>query len=110
MNNPLINISDVIKPVDTMIEKIANAIGVLYEPARIKRTALANAEANRIMFLSNLDLEEETDRRAIQRLVYEERSKLENIENVIGISIEHVLCSAKPEEVETDWLSFFSIK
>ena len=46
-NNSPINLGDLnpIKPVNTLIEKISDAVGILYEPRRIRKAAEAEAYA-----------------------------------------------------------------
>ena len=43
--NPLVNLGDLVKPIDTLIHKISDATGMLYEPRRIRRKAEAESEA-----------------------------------------------------------------
>jgi hypothetical protein len=38
------NIGDLSKPATVLVEKICNAVGVVYEPTRIKRKARAELE------------------------------------------------------------------
>ena len=51
----LLNLGKLSKPADTLIKKISNATGVLFEPHQIKRVARAKAEAARIMAQSNIE-------------------------------------------------------
>ena len=44
-SNSLINLGDLGKPIDTLIHKISDATGVLYEPTRIRRKAKAESDA-----------------------------------------------------------------
>ena len=44
-SNSLINLGDLGKPIDTLIHKISDATGVLYEPTRIRRKAKAKSDA-----------------------------------------------------------------
>ena len=44
-SNSLVNVGDLVKPIDTLINKISNATGALYEPRRIRRKAKAESEA-----------------------------------------------------------------
>ena len=43
--NSIINLGDLAKPATSLIEKISDAAGVLYEPARIRKKAEAEADA-----------------------------------------------------------------
>ena len=43
----VVNFGDISKPATVLIEKISGAVGVLYEPRRIKKKAEAEAEADK---------------------------------------------------------------
>jgi hypothetical protein len=45
--NPIINLGGLAKPVTVLIEKISNAVGILYEPKKIVKRAKADAEAKK---------------------------------------------------------------
>ena len=47
-NKSLINFGDIGKPATLLIEKISNAIGVIYEPRRIRNKARAEIEVKKI--------------------------------------------------------------
>lgn len=44
----LVNLGDLSKPANTLIEKVSSAIGGIFEPWQIKRVAKAEAEAGLI--------------------------------------------------------------
>ncbi|GAB6391471.1 MAG: DUF2806 domain-containing protein [Treponematales bacterium] len=104
--NSLINFGDLSKPVNTLIEKIAGAIGVLYEPTRIIRKAKADAKADEIQELNKLHIDE-LKKRAITRLVNEESIKQDNIEKIIEKTIPQIKTDAKPEALDNDWITNF---
>ncbi|MFW3441403.1 DUF2806 domain-containing protein [Aliarcobacter butzleri] len=105
-NNSLINLGELAKPINTLIEKISDATGVLYEPTRIRRKAKAEADAIKTNALVNLEIEE-IQKRALNRLVNEEIKKQENIENITEKSFTSLEENATPENIENDWLSNF---
>lgn len=105
-NNSLINLGELAKPINTLIEKISDATGVLYEPTRIRRKAKAEADAIKTNALVNLEIEE-IQKRALNRLVNEEIKKQENIENITEKSFNSLEENATPENIENDWLSNF---
>lgn len=105
--NSLINLGDLSQPVTILIEKISNAIGVAYEPTKIRRNAKAEADANRIMVLSGLDLQSEVANRGIQRFITQQTRKQINIENIIQQSIEELPDNAEVEQLDEDWLANF---
>jgi hypothetical protein len=105
-NNSLINLGELAKPINTLIEKISDATGVLYEPTKIRRIAKAEADAAKTNALVNLEIEE-IQKRALNRLVNEEIKKQENIENITEKSFNSLEENAKPENIEDDWISNF---
>jgi hypothetical protein len=106
MGNDITIAGDWAKPVDTLIKKIAHTTGVLYEPTRIKRKAKAEAEANLIKVKNEIEIND-IQQRALQRLLTEETKKQENIEDITEKSFENINESAKPEDIDEDWLSNF---
>ena len=103
----LINLGDLSQPVTTLIEKISNAIGVIYEPTKIKRNAKAEVEAHRITILAGLDLQNEVEHRAMQRMLVQETRKQNNIENIIQKTIEELPEDAQVDSLNEDWLANF---
>lgn len=91
------------QPVNTLIEKIASGVGILYEPTRIRKNARAQADANKIDAISKLEIED-IQKRALSRIVTEETIKQINIENVIEKAIPKINQDAKTENVDNDWL------
>jgi len=104
--NSIINLGDWSKPVNTFIEKIANAVGILYEPKRIIKKAKAEALADEIKEINKLHLDD-LKKRAIQRLLNEETLKQNNIENIIEKTIPLINDSSNAEILNDDWLSNF---
>jgi len=100
------NLGEVAKPIDSLINRIADATGVLYEPTRIRKKAKAEADALIIKTKSEIDAGE-IQNRALTRLVTEEIQKQENIEDITEKSFKYINEDAKPEEVEKDWLVNF---
>jgi hypothetical protein len=99
-------VGELSKPANTLIEKIADAVGVLYEPRRIREKAKAEAEANKIQALAEIEVDE-FRRRALQRFVFEEMRKQDNIESITGRAIPEISAEAKPENIEDDWIVNF---
>lgn len=105
--NSLINLGDLSQPVTTLIEKISNAIGVIYEPTKIRRNAKAEVEAHRITVLAGLDLQNEVEHRAMQRMLVQETRKQNNIENIIQKTVEELPEDAQVDSLNEDWLANF---
>jgi hypothetical protein len=104
--NNVINFGDLSKPATVLIKKISNAIGMLYQPTQIKRVARAEVEAEKIKALGDIEATE-IQQRAINRLIHTEGKKQENIESITSQATEGLDDSAKPENVEDDWISNF---
>src|SRR5438094_704494 len=92
VTNSLINLGDVSKPANTLIEKIAEATGILFEPFRITRAATAEGQAKIIhakadaqVALINAESQRELsarEQRAVRRMLAEQSREQENIETV----------------------------
>ena len=105
-SNSIINFGDISKPADTLIKKVASAVGCIYEPYQIKRIAKAEAEASLIRATGDIQVKE-LQRRAIQRLVDEEARKQTNIEQITAKALPLLEHNSKPEEIEDDWITDF---
>ena len=104
--NSLVNLGDISRPVTILIEKVSNAVGVLYEPRRIKKRAEAEAEADKIKVLASIELNE-IQQRAIDRFVQQEARKQENIESITAQAAGSLGEDAKVEDLEEDWVAHF---
>ncbi|NVJ54127.1 MAG: DUF2806 domain-containing protein [Campylobacteraceae bacterium] len=105
-NVSLVDVGKLSKPATVLVEKISNAIGIVYEPRRIKQKAIAEAEASKTKALMDLEIED-IQKRALNRLVTEEIKKQENIESITEKSFSSLEDNATPEDIEDDWLSNF---
>lgn len=102
----LINLGDLSKPATVLVEKVCNAVGVIYEPTRIKRQARAEAEAKKIKALAGIELRD-IEHRALERFVHQEARKQENIESITSQAASALPQSANPEALDEDWLAHF---
>ena len=116
-SNSLVNVGDLGKPIDTLINKISDATGVLYEPRRIRRKAKAESNAAIISAKAAAAVDiikteskiETTDlhRRAAQCLIQEEAKRQKNMEDIIDKAVPDVNEKAKPDAMEDDWTANF---
>ncbi|MBD0410198.1 DUF2806 domain-containing protein [Pseudoalteromonas distincta] len=104
--NSLINFGDLSKPATVLIEKVSNAVGVLYEPRRIKKKAEAEVEADKIKALASIELNE-IQQRAIDRMVQQEGRKQENIESITAQAAASLDETADVQNLEEDWVAHF---
>ena len=102
----LLNLGKLSKPADTLIKKISDAAGVLFEPRHIKRVAKAKAEAARITAQSDLEITE-LHRRAALRWIEEEAQRQRNIEDITAKTLPQLDENAKPDSMENDWIVNF---
>lgn len=104
--NSLINLGDLSKPATVLIEKVSDAIGGLAKPWQVKRVASAEAEAEKIKALAQIEISD-IQQRALVRMVREEGIRQNNIEAITAGAIPHLKEDAKPENIDPDWLSHF---
>ena len=123
-DNPLMNLGDLAKPATALIEKVAEAANIRYEPKHIVKMAIAEAEAAKIQAESEIEKAkaksevaiiqaeskiEITDRqrRAAQRWLAEQGQQQESIEDIITKSIPQLNEDADPHAIEDDWIIKF---
>ena len=102
----LINLGDLSKPATVLVEKVCNAVGIIYEPVHIKRKARAEAEAEKIKALVRVELSE-IEHRAVERLVHQETRKQENIEQITAQAAATLPDDAKVQDLDEDWIAHF---
>jgi hypothetical protein len=106
-NNSLINLDgDITKPVDTLIRKVAKAVGGIFEPYQIKRIAKAEAEAAVIKAQAEIQITE-LQRRAVHRFIGEEVQKQKNIEDITNQAIPLLSEESDAEKMNDDWVTNF---
>lgn len=105
-SNSLVNLGDLSKPADTLINKISEAVGGVFAPFQIKRIAKAEAEAAIIKTQSEIEITD-LHRRAMHRFVEEEAQRQKNIEEITSKALPQLNDSAKPDSIENDWVTNF---
>ncbi len=105
-NNSIINLGNLTKPATVLIEKVSNAVGVLYEPRRIIKKAEAEAEVAKIKALAGIELSE-IEERGVLRLIHQQTRKQENIEKITAKAARSLPPDAKTEYLEEDWVAHF---
>lgn len=104
--NSIINLGDLSKPANTLIEKISDAIGGIFRSHQIRRVAQAEAEADKIRAISQIEISD-LKYRALQRFLMEEAKKQNNIESITQKALPSVIDSAQPEQMNDDWITNF---
>jgi hypothetical protein len=105
-SNSVINLGELSKPVNTLIEKISDAIGGIFQPHQIRRIAQAEAEADKIKAVSEIEVSN-LQRRALHRFLAEEAKKQTNIETITQKALPGVTEQATPQHIEDDWIANF---
>ena len=106
----LVDLSGFSKPADTLVNKIANALGRHFDPSHRIRMAEAEARADRILRVSATETDVEVAdlrQRAATRFANEEMTKQLNMEGIIEKAIPHLNNDAAPEGMENDWIANF---
>jgi len=106
----LINIGELAKPATVLIEKISDAIGGYFKPYQIRRVAQAEAEAEKIKALSQIESQmeiAELTQRALGRFLAEETKKQDNIESITSKALPFLEENSKPQEINDDWITNF---
>lgn len=101
-----VDLSGLSEPGAKLIEKVSDAIGVLYEPRRIKKKAEAEAEAKKITLLSDIELND-IEQRGLQRMIKQQARKQENIEDITMQAAKQMKEEDNISEIEDDWLVHF---
>ena len=105
----LINLGDISQPVTKLIESVANGIGILYEPTRIRKTAKAEADAALIKAKGKIEIKRLSDR-VTNRKKYIETRRQNNIENIVGIALTQLPEKVDENPVDEDWIiQFFNV-
>lgn len=94
------------KPATVLLEKVSAALGVIYEPTKIKRKARADVEAEKIKAIAKLEIND-LEQRALSRFVKQEARKQKNIEEITTAAIKNLPNDAKVEGLEEDWIAHF---
>lgn len=102
----LINLGDLSKPATVLIEKVCNAVGIIYEPTRIKRQARAEVEADKIKALAQIEIRD-IERRALERFLHQETRKQENIESITAQAAKALPPDANVDALDEDWVAHF---
>ena len=105
-DNPIMNIGDLAKPATALIEKLADAGYILYEPRHIRKVAKAKAEAAEIAAESQIKITD-LHKRAAHRLLKEETQHQKNMEDTTTKAIPQLNEDANPHAIDDDWIAKF---
>ncbi|MFD2022009.1 DUF2806 domain-containing protein [Pseudocitrobacter faecalis] len=101
-----LSLSGLSQPGTKLIEKVSDAIGVLYEPTKIRKKAKAEAEAKRTELISKLELEG-IEKRAVDRFLKRETKRQENIENITIQAARSLSDTDNVSGIDENWIEAF---
>jgi hypothetical protein len=105
-SNSLVNLGDISKPADTLINKISEAVGGVFAPFQIKRIAKAEAEAEIIKAQTDIQITD-LHRRAMHRFIEEEAQRQSNIEEITTKALPQLEDHSDPSSMDNDWVTNF---
>ncbi len=73
--NSLINLGELAEPAKVLIERVSDAIGGIFKPYQIKRVAKAEAEAEKIKAVAQIEISD-IQQRGLVRMIEVEAIKL----------------------------------
>ncbi len=103
----LIDVSRLAEPATALINRIADAIGAVYEPRRMKNVARAEIEIHHLRQQAGLEPLTDLEQRSLERMIEQEVKYQLNIESIIAGSLNHLSPESKAAEMDEDWISFF---
>lgn len=104
----LIDLKALSEPANKLIDAAASAVGILYEPTRIRRKARAEADVAAILARGDEEVQE-INLRAAERLANNELRRQKNIESIVVQAVEALPDQVSDEPVDEDWVAqFFS--
>lgn len=103
----ILDISKLAEPVNTLINRVSDAIGVVFEPRHMRRNAQAEIDVHRMKQEAGLEPLTSLEKRSLQRMVSEEVKHQVNIENILVGAMDYLSDQSKPEDLDDDWISFF---
>lgn len=93
-------------PIEKLIDAVAKATGILYQPTQVVR--LANAQAKADLIKANCDIEiEKLRERAAARTVHLELRRQANIESILGKTVRRLEATKSVGSPHPDWLVQF---
>jgi len=102
----LVDLKHLSEPASKLIDAVSGAIGVLYEPTRIRKKARAEADALVLLAEGRVQAQD-IEWRAAQRLMVREARRQKNIETVVRTAVEQLPDTVSEKPVDEDWVFQF---
>jgi hypothetical protein len=94
------------EPACKLIDAIRSAVGIAYEPTRIRGQAKAEADAN-IILAKNRVAVRDIEVRATERLINRELRRQKNIEQITQKAIVELPATVSDDPTDQDWIAHF---
>ncbi|MDE0241446.1 MAG: DUF2806 domain-containing protein [bacterium] len=92
------------KPATRLVEKISDAVGVLYEPTYLRKIGGAKADVALLEAATKVKVTD-IERRAIVRWRHEETMNQRNMEEILKKALPQISDDANPDVLDNDWVS-----
>ena len=102
----LVSLGTLAEPANTLITKMSDLVGGLFEPHQIRRVAKAKADAALTKAESDIAITD-LHRRAARRWIEEEARKQQNMEDIAAKALPLIEETADPDSVDDDWIVHF---
>lgn len=108
-NFSLLDLGKISEPVSKLIDAVSQAVGVVYEPTRIRRRAEATRDAELILAQGKIEQKEMAER-AARRLFAQEMRRQENIETIVSQAAHEMPSCVSADPADPDWISRFFLE
>ncbi|MFC1895464.1 DUF2806 domain-containing protein [Thermodesulfobacteriota bacterium] len=105
-NNIPFDLTKLAEPATQLIKAVRSALGILYEPTRIRRMAKALVDAERTMAEGRSEIKD-IESRAMRRLLTQEVRHQENIEIITKLALKSLPDKVSDNLVDQDWVHQF---
>jgi Protein of unknown function (DUF2806) len=102
MDNPVVNLEGLSRPLTKLVEVVSAGIGTLYAPFGTVRQAKADAKALIIRATAEQDVAT-INQRVAARLEHREAIRQENLERVTSVAAQELPSEVSDKRVDTDW-------
>lgn len=92
------------KPATRLVEKVSDALGVLYQPAHLRRIGKAKADVALMEAMFKMEITD-LEKRAALRWKHEQVVHQKNIEKILRQALPQITDGANPDGVDDDWIS-----
>jgi len=104
--SPIVDLAPLSKPVEKLIEVVAQGIGGVYKPVGTVLQARADSKAKMILAAGEIQVSE-LYRRMAERLIYTEIERQKNLEEIVSKAPASLPAHVSDKPVDKDWITHF---